>query len=285
MPNRSGQRRHQVLVIGLGRFGTAVAETLTAFGHDVVGVDADPKLVQQAAQPTGPRDRGRHDRPRDAASARSRRVRPRGGRDREQHRGEHPHHRGARRPRCPAHLGQGDHRRARTHPRTGRRPPRRAPRARRRRADRPPRDRADDGVHRVRPRVRARGDPGPRRDRGPEPGRPRTAGALRGDHRVREAGRRHVHVRDRRHGRADPTTCSWRSASPTRWKRSPSCCDPRRYAPGGASVGDGGPVERDDRRLRRARRCGARAPSRYQSSEIISRNAVRLGYQTSNASS
>jgi trk system potassium uptake protein TrkA len=50
MPYRNGKRRHQVLVIGLGRFGTAVAHTLTSLGHDVVGVDADPKLVQQAAQ-------------------------------------------------------------------------------------------------------------------------------------------------------------------------------------------------------------------------------------------
>ena len=48
MPRRPG-RRHQVLVVGIGRFGTAVAETLTAQGHDVVGVDADPKLVQHAA--------------------------------------------------------------------------------------------------------------------------------------------------------------------------------------------------------------------------------------------
>jgi trk system potassium uptake protein TrkA len=51
MPNdrRNGKRQHQVLVIGLGRFGSAVADTLTELGHDVVGVDVDPKLVQQAA--------------------------------------------------------------------------------------------------------------------------------------------------------------------------------------------------------------------------------------------
>jgi len=51
MPNgtRTGKRRHQVLVIGLGRFGSAVAATLTELGHDVVGVDRSPRLVQQAA--------------------------------------------------------------------------------------------------------------------------------------------------------------------------------------------------------------------------------------------
>ena len=35
-----------VLVVGLGRFGSALAETLEAQGHQVLGVDADPKIVQ-----------------------------------------------------------------------------------------------------------------------------------------------------------------------------------------------------------------------------------------------
>jgi trk system potassium uptake protein TrkA len=38
-----------VLVIGLGRFGSALAETLMELGHDVLGVDADPKIVQDHA--------------------------------------------------------------------------------------------------------------------------------------------------------------------------------------------------------------------------------------------
>lgn len=38
-----------VLVIGLGRFGTAVAETLMKLGHQVLGVDADPGNVQRTA--------------------------------------------------------------------------------------------------------------------------------------------------------------------------------------------------------------------------------------------
>jgi trk system potassium uptake protein TrkA len=36
-----------VLVIGLGRFGSALAETLVELGHEVLGVDSDPELVQR----------------------------------------------------------------------------------------------------------------------------------------------------------------------------------------------------------------------------------------------
>jgi len=35
-----------VLVIGLGRFGGAVANSLMRMGHEVLGVDADPRLVE-----------------------------------------------------------------------------------------------------------------------------------------------------------------------------------------------------------------------------------------------
>ena len=35
-----------MLVIGLGRFGSALAETLVDLGHEVLGVDADPRIVQ-----------------------------------------------------------------------------------------------------------------------------------------------------------------------------------------------------------------------------------------------
>jgi trk system potassium uptake protein len=38
-----------VLVVGLGRFGTALAETLMDLGHQVLGVDADPGNVQRTA--------------------------------------------------------------------------------------------------------------------------------------------------------------------------------------------------------------------------------------------
>lgn len=40
------KRDSEFLVIGLGRFGGGLAETLVDLGHDVLGVDANPKLVQ-----------------------------------------------------------------------------------------------------------------------------------------------------------------------------------------------------------------------------------------------
>jgi trk system potassium uptake protein TrkA len=36
----------EFLVIGLGRFGGGLAETLVGMGHEVLGVDTDPKIVQ-----------------------------------------------------------------------------------------------------------------------------------------------------------------------------------------------------------------------------------------------
>jgi trk system potassium uptake protein TrkA len=44
-----GRYEGEFLVIGLGRFGGGLAETLVELGHDVLGVDADPKLVQSFA--------------------------------------------------------------------------------------------------------------------------------------------------------------------------------------------------------------------------------------------
>lgn len=41
------QSRSSVLVIGLGRFGTAVAESLMRMGHDVMGVDECPERVRR----------------------------------------------------------------------------------------------------------------------------------------------------------------------------------------------------------------------------------------------
>lgn len=43
------QRDHEFIVIGLGRFGGGLAGTLVELGHDVLGVDSDPKLVQAFA--------------------------------------------------------------------------------------------------------------------------------------------------------------------------------------------------------------------------------------------
>jgi trk system potassium uptake protein TrkA len=41
--------RHQVLVIGLGRFGTAVALELSALGHEVLALDQDEGVVNELA--------------------------------------------------------------------------------------------------------------------------------------------------------------------------------------------------------------------------------------------
>jgi len=41
--------RHNVLVIGLGVFGSSVAETLVSLGHEVLGVDEDPDVVARFA--------------------------------------------------------------------------------------------------------------------------------------------------------------------------------------------------------------------------------------------
>ncbi|HEX2506456.1 MAG TPA: TrkA family potassium uptake protein [Gaiellaceae bacterium] len=43
-------RHEQFLVVGLGRFGGALAEDLVEHGHEVLGVDSNAKLVQSYAQ-------------------------------------------------------------------------------------------------------------------------------------------------------------------------------------------------------------------------------------------
>ena len=42
----SDKSRKPVLVIGLGRFGSAVGRTLERMGHEVLGADVDPELVR-----------------------------------------------------------------------------------------------------------------------------------------------------------------------------------------------------------------------------------------------
>ena len=39
----------EILVVGLGRFGSALAHTLVDMGYEVLGVDADPEIVQDHA--------------------------------------------------------------------------------------------------------------------------------------------------------------------------------------------------------------------------------------------
>ncbi|WP_260483341.1 potassium channel family protein [Sphingomicrobium flavum] len=43
------KKKAPIMVIGLGRFGTAVATSLMQMGYEVLGVDADPKSVQMIA--------------------------------------------------------------------------------------------------------------------------------------------------------------------------------------------------------------------------------------------
>ena len=50
---RAGRKTDEVLVIGLGRFGGALAETLSELGHDVLGIDQDPARVQHYAASLG----------------------------------------------------------------------------------------------------------------------------------------------------------------------------------------------------------------------------------------
>tara|TARA_R110002072_G_scaffold9518_6_gene45908 strand:+ start:2282 stop:2941 length:660 start_codon:yes stop_codon:yes gene_type:complete len=45
----SADKRKPVVVIGLGRFGGAVARTLERMGHEVLGADTDPRPVQEFA--------------------------------------------------------------------------------------------------------------------------------------------------------------------------------------------------------------------------------------------
>jgi len=41
--------KHQVAVLGLGRFGSAVAAELTRLGHEVLAIDASEKVVQEVS--------------------------------------------------------------------------------------------------------------------------------------------------------------------------------------------------------------------------------------------
>lgn len=46
LDNSSGANASAVLVIGLGRFGTSVARSLEQLGHEVLGVESSPDIVQ-----------------------------------------------------------------------------------------------------------------------------------------------------------------------------------------------------------------------------------------------
>lgn len=42
--------RNEFIIVGLGRFGTSLAMSLTAYNHEVLAVDSDIKRVQEASQ-------------------------------------------------------------------------------------------------------------------------------------------------------------------------------------------------------------------------------------------
>ena len=48
-PGNSSNNRPEFIVIGLGRFGTSMAMTLTAYKHEVLAIDMDKKRAQQAS--------------------------------------------------------------------------------------------------------------------------------------------------------------------------------------------------------------------------------------------
>jgi trk system potassium uptake protein len=47
--NKKAPTTDHVAVIGLGRFGGQVAQSLVRLGHEVLGIDSDPKIVQEWA--------------------------------------------------------------------------------------------------------------------------------------------------------------------------------------------------------------------------------------------
>lgn len=47
---RNGHRKNEFIIIGLGRFGTSLAMTLNAYGHDVLAIDSDKNRVQHVSQ-------------------------------------------------------------------------------------------------------------------------------------------------------------------------------------------------------------------------------------------
>lgn len=50
MARQSTRNSSTVLVVGLGRFGSAVAQSLIRMGHEVLGVDENPRLVQRMSE-------------------------------------------------------------------------------------------------------------------------------------------------------------------------------------------------------------------------------------------
>ena len=156
--SRSERVRHEgeIIVIGLGRFGSSLASTLVDLGYEVLGVDVNADIVQDHAGTLTHVVQADTTSVRRSPPDRRRRCRHRRRLHRHRHRGEHPHHHRARRPRRQEHLGQGDHRTPRPDPPARRRAPRGVPRSGDGHAGRPPGHRADARVPRARRGLRDR---------------------------------------------------------------------------------------------------------------------------------
>lgn len=190
-----------ILVIGLGRFGSATAVTLTRLGREVMAIEHNAELVKDWS--------GKLTHVVEADSTNIDALRQVGAADFQTavvasapRSSERAHDGEPRRPRGLAGVGEGDLPGPRQDPPPHRRPPRPLPGVRCRHPRRPPRQLPDDGVHRVRRRpLRGRedaptaGDPGvhPRRGEGPRQVR-------RDDRRHQEPGPR-LHLRRTDHPR------------------------------------------------------------------------------------
>ncbi|MEZ5295287.1 MAG: hypothetical protein R2697_03135 [Ilumatobacteraceae bacterium] len=95
-------------MIGLGRFGSALAATLVDLGYEVLGVDTNPTSSRTSRTPC---PSCRPTPPTSAPSARSRAAGAADGGRVHQHRdrGRRTPDHCARRPRREEHLGEGDH--------------------------------------------------------------------------------------------------------------------------------------------------------------------------------
>ena len=152
-PNRAAQA-DSVVVIGLGRFGGALALELEAQGTEVLGHRRQRGHRPVLQRPPHPRGPGGLHQGGGAAPALRARVRPRRGGHRQRHRGEHPDHVAPAHVQEAADLGQGHQRTACRDPGPARRGPRDPARARHGQARGPPGPRLPAGLRRVRGRLR-----------------------------------------------------------------------------------------------------------------------------------
>ena len=98
--------KQSVLVIGLGRFGTAAARELMAIGHEVLAIDRDEARVNEIAPRRHVGAAGRRERRGRAQGPRCGRLRPRDRGDQRRRRVEHLRDDGAAQPRRGVRLAK-----------------------------------------------------------------------------------------------------------------------------------------------------------------------------------